>query len=110
MLQITEISKAFNGREALHIIMRSPSAFDAVLTDNNMPEMVGIELAENVRRLQKEGFMKPTTAVIMVSGDASYLMREELLYDDEPLFDAFLNKPFALKQLRQTLEQHALLQ
>ena len=80
--------------------MRNPSAFDAVLTDNNMPEMVGIELAENVRRLQKEGFMKRTAVVIMVSGDASYLMKEKLIYNGQPTIDAFINKPFAIQVLK----------
>jgi CheY-like chemotaxis protein len=53
VLGITKIEKAFNGREALDILEQNPTTFDAVLTDNNMPEMIGIQLAEHIRAMQQ---------------------------------------------------------
>lgn len=51
MMNIEDITKAFHGKQALDMIIQRPQYFDAILTDNQMPEMLGIELAQNIRNL-----------------------------------------------------------
>ncbi len=43
-----------NGHEALKVFAQDPSAFDLVITDNVMPRMTGVELAETIRELRKD--------------------------------------------------------
>lgn len=45
MMRIYDIEKAFHGKQALDMIIERPHYYDAVLTDNQMPEMLGVELA-----------------------------------------------------------------
>ena len=40
---------ANHGREAWELLDRDPDAFDLVISDINMPEMNGFELAEKIR-------------------------------------------------------------
>ena len=43
------VTEAANGREALHIF--TGSRYDLVITDYLMPEMLGDELAQNIKNL-----------------------------------------------------------
>jgi two-component system chemotaxis response regulator CheY len=45
-----DVVEAFDGREALNIAMKQP-AVDLVITDVNMPNMDGITLVKELRRL-----------------------------------------------------------
>lgn len=83
MLGINEVKTAYNGQQALEILERYP--IDAVLTDNNMPEMNGMELASRIRQLQHQGALKESLLIIMISGDTQ--VKSELL-------DECLSKPF----------------
>ncbi len=47
---------------ALKAFRETPQRFDAVLTDEAMPDLVGIELAREIRRL------RPTVPIILMSG------------------------------------------
>jgi signal transduction histidine kinase/CheY-like chemotaxis protein len=49
-------------KEALHIFRAAPQRFDAVVTDAIMPEMSGLELLAELRRL------RPELPVVLVSG------------------------------------------
>lgn len=44
-----EVEKAPDGRDAWEIIMAAPQRFDAVVTDNQMPHMTGMDLVERLR-------------------------------------------------------------
>jgi len=44
-----EVTLANHGREAWELLDRDPDAFDLVISDINMPEMNGFELAEKIR-------------------------------------------------------------
>ncbi|RKX83265.1 MAG: hypothetical protein DRP57_08235, partial [Spirochaetes bacterium] len=48
------IITARNGREALKLIEKDSKHFDLIISDIIMPEMGGIELAENVKRYKKD--------------------------------------------------------
>lgn len=42
MINIQDVTQAYNGVQAMEFIEKNPTYYDAVLTDNNMPEMNGI--------------------------------------------------------------------
>ena len=53
---------AYDGHQALEIFRREELPFDLVVTDESMPQMSGIELAQKLYRLN------PETPVILCSG------------------------------------------
>lgn len=70
--KIYNIIKAYNGQQALDLIQSNPSEIDAIFTDNNMPELSGVELAMKVREMQASFIMEETVPIILVSGDAYF--------------------------------------
>ncbi len=56
------VTSACNGFSALEIFNQQPDDFDLIVTDESMPEMSGIELA------QKLYVLSPQTPVILCSG------------------------------------------
>jgi PAS domain S-box-containing protein len=82
-----------SGAEAL-AILRDSAPFDVILLDMQMPEMDGVELAENIRLLPAHG---ATPAIMLTS-----LGRREV---QSQLFAAFLTKPVKAAQLFATLAQ-----
>jgi CheY-like chemotaxis protein len=93
MLDMDEhiVTEAGNGREALDLF--APGRFDLVITDYYMPLMKGDELARNIKRLA------PDEPILMITGSA------EENGGIRASVDAFLNKPFGLKDLRQVMAQ-----
>jgi PAS domain S-box-containing protein len=84
------IIKAQNGRKALEIIRAQKDRIDLVITDVIMPEMGGIELAENIRTEM------PEMKMIFSSGYTSnYQFSKEILAHSGGL----LNKPYSLEDL-----------
>lgn len=53
---------AFGGQEALNLFQQSTTEFDLVVTDESMPGMSGIELAQEIYKCS------PGTPVILCSG------------------------------------------
>ena len=45
LLNFVNIDKALNGRDALDIVTKNPYKYDMIITDNQMPYMIGIEMA-----------------------------------------------------------------
>jgi CheY-like chemotaxis protein len=84
---------AAGGKEALEIVAKS-AAFDVLLTDVNMPHMMGDELARRLRQVQ------PSVKVLYLTGFADQLFKEKVtLWQDE----AFLDKPCSVSGLLQAL-------
>ncbi len=52
-------------RAAWRALMAAPGAFDVLVTDHNMPQMSGAELARKVRRL------RPNIPIVLITGFAS---------------------------------------
>jgi CheY-like chemotaxis protein len=70
--------------------------YDLVITDNEMPNLTGLEL---VRRLRAEGMNLP---VVVASGSAALLMEGEV---ERLCVSAMLPKPFTSEDLLKAVEQ-----
>lgn len=66
-----QVTVQTNGRDALALFQETPDAFDAVITDQTMPGMTGVDLALNL--LQK----RPELPIILCTGYSS-LINEQL--------------------------------
>lgn len=80
----------------VHIQRDDP--YDILISDFMMPGISGIELIAQVRQ------HRPTSQlpIVMISGHNNYAMGERAR---EAGANAFLNKPFTLAQLRETVHQ-----
>ena len=83
------VSEAGNGTTAFDLFKHGQ--FDLVITDFEMPEMNGNELAARIKQVS------PTQPVLMITAYA-----EKLRGADNPV-DAVLEKPFQLEDLRQAI-------
>lgn len=92
-----EVFQAINGQKALDILVAQQEKgcpIDAVLTDQKMPVMGGMELAQSVRR----NMTLREVPIILVSGEVLY-EKDNLCVVDEGsvrLFDHSLLKPFTV--------------
>lgn len=85
------VSEAGNGTMALDLFMRGH--FDLVITDFEMPNMNGGELAARIKQAS------PRQPVLMITAYA------EQLRDVHNPVDAILDKPFQLEDLRRAIAQ-----
>jgi CheY-like chemotaxis protein len=90
-----ELTSARNGREALAQLSAAAAPYDVVITDNNMPQLSGVEL---VRALRERSF----DGKIMVL--AAHLTSENRDAFAEMKVDAILDKPFDNYELRNRLD------
>ncbi|MBE0455602.1 MAG: response regulator, partial [Roseovarius sp.] len=77
--------------EVIEAVRKSPSLWDAVLTDFDMPLMSGVALAKTLREIV------PELPIIAVSA------LPELIGDDSAIFDAIICKPVNKSALRKAL-------
>ncbi|MGH1399532.1 MAG: hybrid sensor histidine kinase/response regulator [Alphaproteobacteria bacterium] len=92
-----EVEHAENGREALHILQENPDYFDLVLTDQNMPEMTGVELIEAVSIKFKN------LPFVLLSGYSEKSLQN--MQDKHQCVKAVLRKPIAKANLSKTLNE-----
>ena len=94
---IENITKAENGVEAmdLYCAFYEDTGFDLVITDIEMPEKNGDEVADEIRKLPNS-VKKPFIVALSGHRGAEY---------PEGLFDAALTKPILVNQLKSTLRQ-----
>lgn len=85
---------ASNGREAWRLISDRPQRYRLVITDLEMPEKGGEQLAAEVRALGRPGL--PILALTAYP---------EHMNKHADLFEAYLQKPVTLDQLRHAIEQ-----
>jgi len=85
------VIEAADGAAALDLFMRDE--FDLVITDFDMPNMRGNELATRIKRLS------PSRPILMITAYA-----ERLGAAGNPV-DAILNKPFQLADLRRAIAE-----
>ena len=91
-ISMTVVSMAHNGQEALEMFSREPA--DIVVTDVEMPLMNGLELLEEIRKIN------PRTRCIILSGyDEFEYARTALKLDVEE----YILKPVNEEQLKQAL-------
>ena len=67
-----EVDVAHGGDEALSTLESDPSAYDLVITDQSMPRMSGIQLADRIAHLS------PAAPVVLYTGTADDIPRHEL--------------------------------
>jgi CheY-like chemotaxis protein len=90
-----EVNSAGNGREALEVI--GEELPDLVLTDVNMPEMDGMELARKLRRL------KPDVVIIFITADTGRALLEQAMGEGFKI-DHCVYKPVNYRQLFSAIE------
>jgi CheY-like chemotaxis protein len=83
------VTEAASGHEALQLF--TGSSYDLVITDYLMPEMLGDELAHNIKSIA------PRQPILMVT---AYL--ERLVEAGKPA-DAVRGKPFSVEELRRAM-------
>lgn len=86
-----EVTEAANGEEAVAIFQQSKSDFDILLTDHNMPGLLGTEVILAIRHLSDRRLK-----TIMVTGDIEEAARE---LKSQGSIDQILVKPIALTAL-----------
>ncbi|MEA1921961.1 MAG: ATP-binding protein [Pseudomonadota bacterium] len=90
------VIEAADGEEAIAKARNHSGTIDLLFSDLVMPKMGGIELAENITRRY------PETKILLVSG----YLGDRIDYDNETLQKTtFLNKPYRLPELLQTIRQ-----
>ncbi|MEE4242023.1 MAG: response regulator [Desulfopila sp.] len=87
--------------EALRLFSENPLEFDLVITDQTMPRMTGMELAEEMLRL------RPATPIILCTGYSPNISKESVVSRG---IRELAYKPLALEELsaiiRRTLDQN----
>ncbi|HHI97202.1 MAG TPA: response regulator [Thermodesulfatator atlanticus] len=84
-----EVKAVANGLEALDLLKKEE--FDILITDLKMPEMGGIELLKEARKI------RPDLLVIVITGYAS--LETAILALKEGAYD-YIRKPFSLEELK----------
>ncbi|BDX05231.1 hypothetical protein MACH26_07520 [Planctobacterium marinum] len=91
------VTEAANGQEALAIFQQAKDEYDVLVTDHNMPGLLGTEVILAIRHLTKKPLL-----TIMVTGDIEDSARE---LKNQGLIDDILTKPIALSNLDGAIEQ-----
>ncbi|MCC2604907.1 hybrid sensor histidine kinase/response regulator [Planctobacterium marinum] len=91
-----KVTEASNGQEVLALFQQAKHQFDVLVTDHNMPGLLGSELILAIRHLSK----KPIRT-IMVTGDIEDAAKE---LKNQGMIDEILTKPIALNNLDSAIE------
>ena len=91
-----QVTTAENGYQAWSFFKRSPQCFDLVLTDYDMPEMTGAELASRIREL------RPKLPIVLLSGSLNLADLDPSLRET---FSLMLSKPVSLSSLQNSIQE-----
>ncbi len=92
------VVKAFNGKEALDIFMKSKeNSFDVILMDIQMPVLNGLEAAQEIRSLDRDD--AKTVPIIAVSAN---VYTEDVAASNKAGMNAHLSKPINYNMLQNT--------
>ncbi len=91
-----EVVTRSDGEAGLQAFVQNPWDYAAVITDQTMPGMSGLELARKIR--EQSG----TVAILLISGYSSEVDADSLEGHD---LDGFLKKPFTFDQMESVLSQ-----
>ncbi len=81
---------------ALETVRKDPDRFHLVISDLTMPQITGIQLAEEIKKI------KPEIPIILCSGFSASLTPEQI----KPLgIDDFITKPFIKRELAQVIRR-----
>ncbi|MHB1461254.1 MAG: PAS domain S-box protein [Armatimonadota bacterium] len=90
------VETAGDGKEGVELVTANPQKYSLIIMDLTMPRMGGEEALDYIRQL------RPDIPVIISSGFTEIEME---LHSDERRFDAFLQKPYRLEQVKQVVSQ-----
>jgi two-component system, chemotaxis family, chemotaxis protein CheY len=96
-LGFENVTEAEDGQVALTKLQTSPAPFKLIVSDWNMPNMMGIDLLKAVRKDDK----LKTTPFLMVTAEAQ---KENVLEAAKAGVSNYIIKPFTADQLQQKLE------
>lgn len=92
------VEEAKNGREAAELYCSSPP--DLVITDIHMPEMNGVEIIQEIQKIN------PRARVIVMSGGGEILPKDKLyMLEVLQVVKAQLEKPLDAKKLLQAVDK-----
>lgn len=97
-LGVSGVVEAADGIQALDVF--KGGGFDLVLTDWNMPGKTGVELARDIRTLDKK------TPIVMITTEAE---KARVLEAIQAGVSDYLVKPFTTDVLKQKLERFAVI-
>ncbi len=91
--KVTSVTDSTNG---LEIFLRTPDSFDIIITDQTMPVMTGVELAEKIMTV------RPEIPVIICTGFSESIDSEKAAAMG---IKQLLMKPFTLKDISQAIRK-----
>jgi PAS domain S-box-containing protein len=90
------VTTACDGSEAWSLFLEDSSRFDLVITDQIMPDMTGLTLAQKMLRVRKE------IPIILCTGNSEVVSAEKA---QEVGIRVFMQKPVTKKDLAETIRQ-----
>ncbi len=91
-----EVTLAATPQEALERVRQAPAAYDLLLTDQTMPRMTGLSLAQGARAVRAD------LKVVLMTGYSELVQGRTSV---ELGIDKLLPKPFTLDELGRTLRE-----
>ena len=91
-----QVITAKNGAGGLNIIRQMGERISLIITDLIMPEMSGLQMIQEARKLH------PEKHVLLITGHQDHLQDQQLL--DDPRVD-LLTKPFSLEQMMRVIQE-----
>ena len=92
-----KVTVSFDGYDGLNVFSTAPEVFDLVVTDHNMPKLMGNILVQRIHEI------RPHTPIILYTGYADRLDKEKLTREG---VKAVLEKPLGLQELAGILGDH----
>ena len=90
-----EVSTRISSVEALEAFKARPDEFDLVITDQAMPHLTGLDLADHLKKI------RPNISIILCTG-YSELITPQTAYDFG--IDKILIKPVGIWQMREVVD------
>jgi YesN/AraC family two-component response regulator len=85
-----------DGSEALKVFMENPNSFDLIITDQTMPDMTGVALAQKVLAVRKD------MSIILCTGYSEMVSPEKA---QEIGIREFVMKPITKKDMAQAISR-----
>jgi two-component system chemotaxis response regulator CheY len=97
-INITNVTEAENGKQALEILKKEPSEFELIVSDWIMPEMTGIEFLKAC----KEDDEVKKIPFVMVTAEAQ---KDSVIEAIKGGVDNYIVKPFTPDKLQEAIEK-----